>query len=209
MNTQKTAMILAGGLMFAGSAGAAVSSLSSFEADDEGWTGYNTYAYSDNYTLTAPSGSGLLYGKTNSGSLTKTIDITAGGADTAAIAAGNMEFDFSAYLGSYTGNPDRSEITYQFFDAGNAAIGTEVLFDDGSTTPNGTWTQYGTTAGAIPTNAASVFISANNSRTAGQTNSNDGYVDLVSFSTTQVPEPSSAALLGLGGLALILRRRKG
>ena len=195
--------------MFAGSASAAVSSLSSFEANDEGWTGYNTYAYSQNYTLTVPSGSGLLFGKTNGGSLTKTIDITNGGADTATIAAGTMEFDFSAYLGSYTGNGDRSEITYQFFDAGNAAIGTEVLFDDGAiAVANGTWTQYGTTAGAVPTNAASVFISVNNSRTAPTTNSNDGYVDLVSFSTTAVPEPSSAALLGLGGLALILRRRK-
>ncbi|WP_240610614.1 PEP-CTERM sorting domain-containing protein [Rubritalea profundi] len=32
------------------------------------------------------------------------------------------------------------------------------------------------------------------------------YIDDISL--TQVPEPSSAALLGLGGLALILRRRK-
>jgi len=33
-------------------------------------------------------------------------------------------------------------------------------------------------------------------------------VDNVFLDVTQVPEPSSAALLGLGGLALILRRRK-
>ena len=34
------------------------------------------------------------------------------------------------------------------------------------------------------------------------------FVDDVSLSVDTVPEPSSAALLGLGGLALILRRRK-
>lgn len=33
-------------------------------------------------------------------------------------------------------------------------------------------------------------------------------VDNITLSVTAVPEPSSAALLGLGGLALILRRRK-
>ncbi len=33
-------------------------------------------------------------------------------------------------------------------------------------------------------------------------------VDNISVTQTSVPEPSSAALLGLGGLALILRRRK-
>lgn len=34
------------------------------------------------------------------------------------------------------------------------------------------------------------------------------YVDDVNLEVTAVPEPSSAALLGLGGLALVLRRRK-
>jgi hypothetical protein len=37
-----------------------------------------------------------------------------------------------------------------------------------------------------------------------------GYVivDAIALKQTAVPEPSSAALLGLGGLALVLRRRK-
>ncbi len=38
-------------------------------------------------------------------------------------------------------------------------------------------------------------------------NSNTGF-NSTNFTVTPVPEPSSAALLGLGGLALILRRRK-
>ena len=37
---------------------------------------------------------------------------------------------------------------------------------------------------------------------------NDHLVTLTFVNTTAVPEPSSTALLGLGGLALILRRRK-
>ena len=200
--------------MFAGNVGADVSFTSSLESDNGDWTGYATYAYSQNYSLTPPAGSGLLYGKTNDGSLTTSIDVTNGGADTVAIAANQVTFDFSAFLGSYTANHDRSEITYQFFDAGSAAIGTAVLFDDGVTLANGTWTEYSTTAGAVPTNAASVLISVNNSRSAETASKNDGYVDLVSFSTkastkVSIPEPSSAALLlGLGGFALALRRRK-
>ncbi len=38
--------------------------------------------------------------------------------------------------------------------------------------------------------------------------SESGTYDVDSLTLTQVPEPSSTALLGLGGLALILRRRK-
>lgn len=200
--------------MFAGSAGAAISFTSTFDDgtaafNDGAWTGFATYAYSLNYTLTAPSGSGTHYAKTNDGSLTATIVLTNGGLDTATIAAGSMQFDFSAYLGSYTGNGDRAQISYQFLDSGAATIGSATTFDDGlAGVVNGTWTQYGTTGGLVPTNAAGVLITIANSASVGQSGSNDGYADLVSFTTTTVPEPSSAALLGLGGLALILRRRK-
>ena len=210
----KTSAILAGSMMFAGSAGAAVTFTSTFDdgtsaTNDGSWTGFATYAYAQNYTLTPPAGAGSHYAKTNSGPLTTTIDVTNGGADTATIAAGNMTFNFSAWLGSYTNNIDRAQISYEFRDAGNTIIGTATTFDDGAAAnPNGTWTQYSTTGGAVPTNAASVVITIDNSAAAGQAGSNDGYADLVSFNTVPVPEPSSTALLGLGGLALILRRRK-
>jgi len=210
-NIKKTAMILAGGLMFAGSAGAATTFFSTFDDDtsavnDGSWTGFSTYAYSANYTLTPPPSSGSHYANVNAGPLTTTIDITNAGADTAVITAGNMTFDFSAYLGSWTSNADRGQIGYQFLDSGSALIGTATIFDDNlGGHPNGTWTQYGTTGGAVPTNARSVIITIEESvNTSGST---DGYADLVSF-TTSVPEPSSVALLGLGGLSLILRRRK-
>lgn len=44
--------------------------------------------------------------------------------------------------------------------------------------------------------------------TNGATGSSQRPISLSAGSITQVPEPSSTALLGLGGLALILRRRK-
>ena len=45
-------------------------------------------------------------------------------------------------------------------------------------------------------------------RSATSTASDGTYFDSFQLQTVAVPEPSSAALLGLGGLALILRRRK-
>ena len=42
----------------------------------------------------------------------------------------------------------------------------------------------------------------------GNSTARDIYVDNYSVSSAPVPEPTSTALLGLGGLALILRRRK-
>jgi len=55
--------------------------------------------------------------------------------------------------------------------------------------------------GTVDTAASPVFLVLSN--TGGQTRIDNVRLDLVA-----VPEPSSAALLGLGGLALLLRRRK-
>jgi hypothetical protein len=215
--TKKAAMILAGSLMFAGSVGAETSFLSTFDdgsaaVNDGPWTGFQTYAYSENYTSTAPSGGGSHFAKTNDGDLTTTIDITHGGADTPMIAAGKMHFNFSAYLGSYTQNIDRAQISYQFLDAQAKLIGSATTFDDGlANVPNGTWTRYGTTDGAVPTNATSVIITIAKSASVGVAGKNDGYADLVRFNTTTSRTASkltSSALLGIGGISLILRHQK-
>lgn len=109
--------------MFAGSASAAVSFVSTFDdgaspLNDGSWTGFATYAYSQGYTATAPAGAGSHYGKTNADSLTTSIDVTNGGADSADIAAGNVTFEFGAFLGSYVNNIDRAQISYEFRDGG-------------------------------------------------------------------------------------------
>lgn len=56
--------------------------------------------------------------------------------------------------------------------------------------------------GNVITNTASYNVA----KTSNSTYNVQGYD--IQFTVTAVPEPSSAALLGLGGLALILRRRK-
>ncbi len=52
--------------------------------------------------------------------------------------------------------------------------------------------------------AADVTINWNATAEAGGSDTIGAFV----LNTTAIPEPSSTALLGLGGLALILRRRK-
>ena len=185
--------------MFTGSVGADVSFLSTFDngsnaSNDGSWKGFTTYAYSENYTHTAPFSSGSHYGKTNHGPLTTVIDLTNHGADTASITDGEMSYHFSAYLGSFTTNGDRAAIRYQFRDAAGTPIGKPTVFDDAlSNHPNGTWTKYATTTALIPSKATSVIIAVFKSpsvkKVAGK---NDGYVDLVRFHTKKPPSPLRA-----------------
>ncbi|MGB0774369.1 MAG: PEP-CTERM sorting domain-containing protein [Akkermansiaceae bacterium] len=79
---------------------------------------------------------------------------------------------------------------------GNSLIGGTQQ----SGTVSGAWADY-VVAGTVDTASSSVFLVIN-------TNGNQVRVDNVRLDLVQVPEPSSTALLGLGGLALILRRRK-
>ena len=85
--------------------------------------------------------------------------------------------------------------------AGDSLIGgfqdAAILTDSFSTIP---------ISGTVDTASASVFLVIRQNE--GGAASSQALLDDVTLDYTPVPEPSSAALLGLGGLALILRRRK-
>jgi hypothetical protein len=80
-----------------------------------------------------------------------------------------------------------------------------VANTDGSGAQTGVSTNPGT-----PTFFVGSFTADSTSQGFQAYNTGDtaGFLNAVSVRTTLVPEPSSTALLGLGGLALILRRRK-
>ena len=118
-------------------------------------------------------------------------------AATVAMVVGNW------YRFSGTINYDGTAGAFTFTDLVLANIGT-----DGTGTANpilsGSFTDgysYSQSSGwltAVTSNSAVTVISG----------SQGGISNIDNFSVTAIPEPSTTALLGLGGLALILRRRK-
>ncbi|XAM01392.1 PEP-CTERM sorting domain-containing protein [Phycisphaeraceae bacterium D3-23] len=135
------------------------------------------------------------------GQVSQLIDVSTG--DTATqIAAGTAQYSASAFFSTYQSDDDASVVHFDFLDAGSSSLGTAEF---GPGTNLQTWTQL-TDSGLIPVGTATVQVSvyANVHNTGGGP---DGYVDNVTFEINEVPEPGSLALLGLGGLALLRRRR--
>ncbi|MBT8037287.1 MAG: PEP-CTERM sorting domain-containing protein [Verrucomicrobiae bacterium] len=104
---------------------------------------------------------------------------------------GGLLQNTSSYLGAVSGSAPASGFsTWQII----YTVGDDVLDADGAGA--GTATTFDT--GVLGDDIALRFQGATNSAS----------IDNVSIDISVVPEPSTTALLGLGGLALILRRRK-
>lgn len=133
------------------------------------------------------------------GEIAQVIDLSTG--DTATqIAAGTAGYDFSAFFTTYSTDGDFGAMHLDFQNAGGASLGTDTI---GPAANEGGWVQHAG-GGLIPIGTAKVAVSVYGTAVASGP---DGYVDNTSFSVNEIPEPASLALLGLGGL-LMLRRRK-
>lgn len=123
---------------------------------------------------------------------------TLGTADTSGNLAFNGDFDGGSQLSAVLNGSD-----WRTIEIVGSASGNKTQFDvyyNNNATAAFTKTSNNDTIGS-----SLDVISFGGS--AGEANrSFDGGID--EFTVTGIPEPSSAALLGLGGLALILRRRK-
>jgi hypothetical protein len=240
VNTQKTAMILAGGLMFAGNVSAAVIINQDFDGvNNTGFTtdGFSTYTHVANkfYSGNDIHADGTNYGwKPGSTEIkaTETVDLTTLHV-TADIDAGKGSLSASAWIAGYEDNGDHGALQVSFFTSidGSGTATSSFLFNPGlSAAPDfwlgsanasgvadltvantsNNWSYFSNTVN-IATGTRSVTVDwlgyRNGSPGSGGSNGNDAYVDDILVTTT-VPEPSSAALLGLGGLALLMRRRK-
>ena len=228
------AAILAGGMMFAGSAGAAdVIVNGSFQsASPAGWpSGFSTYTYSQAFysgpavNANDDAAAGDIYSWNNLGTQVVGDLAAAAGVSTAVIDAGAATFTLGAWLASYTSNPEYPGIELKFFDtddSGGAQVGSTVSF--GAPDPGGlynagwdgtgarpladtdqyTWTYY-QSADTVPTGARRAEVTI--LRLGDQAGSPDTYVDVVSLDV--VPEPSSTLPLGaLLSLGLLRRRRR-
>ena len=147
-----------------------------------------------------------------------------------AVAAGTATWGFNSWLAGY--QDEYTSFDIEWFDGAGgtgSSLGAQELVPgetainavsviNGATLEAGSanwnslnWSNYETT-GTVAAGAVSFVITYNGNDLTGAQNAgqgtNDGYSDNLNLTITTVPEPSSAALLGLGGLALILRRRK-
>ena len=213
-------MILAGGLMFAGSVNAATIFTEDFESATGtgsgaagafgGGTGgsFGAYATNQNYSAdlhtTSVIDGGSFYGHT----IGVTNPVTS---DAVALIAGDVNYEFSGYLASYTPQSDHTIINVEFFSdaAGTTSLGTTLLasgdVEGSSTTPSGSWRADNwslyTASGTVPVDTSSFRVIFGGP-------GNDTYADNLRFTVSAVPEPTSSVLFGLGFLGFFARRRR-
>lgn len=221
--------ILSGGLAFVGSASATDLILNgSFEAPNLGeWNGsFGTYNYSEAYFAGPPvpesENPGLHYSwrhrnGNNDTPLTQRLDLSAGIA-VSDIDAGSGKFAFSAWLASYTQDPEVALLSVDFLDAADLPIGGRIEISGASNTyvvknadgtgPEGwtrkNWSKY-LREGSIPAGARAAIVGITHDPAAGLSGNPDTYVDLVSFdvsvSTVAIPPSVEKTMPSAGELA--------
>lgn len=120
------------------------------------------------------------------------------------LSAGTVNVSYDVGLITFGGN--NLSIRFELFDGADATAASlyDVTTDVDATVANLNWSTI--TSGALSSTGTDLFVRITLDDPAG--NSAQANLDNVIVDHVAVPEPSSAALLGLGGLALILRRRK-
>lgn len=194
------------------------------------WTGPNLFAYShDNSASVAgavpdyadgadPPGAGHWYFTPNNTGVAVPTDVRtpntyyqdidlSTGPTAAAIAGGLAPFSMGAYMSSYLNDADFGTIKADFRNSGGIVLGSASVSDD-DVGPDNVW-NLRTVGGLIPIGTASVRLSLYGT-SFDPNRGGDGYMDNVSF-VVGVPEPTSAALAGLGAAAAagLARRRRG
>jgi len=180
------------------------------------------YGYFDNISMSAGN-TYMGIEQEASKILSQTVSLENADVSLGQITLGLGRFAFSGWLQTCCNDEHGLYLTF------NDAASTQIIFDLTTTTnqittadkevnPGGSnnttsetdkkyWKFY-EVKGVIPTDATSALIEIKLAPGQNGSGAYDFGTDLVILDTVAVPEPSSAALLGLGGLALILRRRK-